>query len=425
VSVHAGFAETDITPPIGTRKIGWIIRIISDEVLDPLYARAAVFADGSARIGFVQLDTLSIRWTTTADIRRRIQERYGFPGEHIMVSATHNHAGPAVSGANGYRDEEYVETLVEKVVATFGQALDSMESAEIGIGRTVEFDLTTNRRLIMRGGTAKTHGTFDDPDALCFEGPIDPELAVIAARSPANGAVLGVLVNFACHPTHHGGETTLSAGFPGCLAAELKRQGIPVTMYLNGACGNIHFSDPTGQRPPLSKEQLGTALAGDVTQALDGLDYMDDMPLGAASTTVQLPYRQPTEDDIKGTARGAQRFVDPSVYDRQMPALLERIKTRGTQPAEVQTLFMGDHALAAIPAEYFVQNGLRIKEEAAPTHALVVSCANGMVGYVPHAEAFKRGGYETTFGMGTRLAPEAGDILADAAIDLIKQGAVK
>jgi hypothetical protein len=53
----------------------------------------------------------------------------------------------------------------------------------------------------------------------------------------------------------------------------------------------------------------------------------------------------------------------------------------------------------------------------------VVGHANGMVGYVPHKEAFPRGGYETTFGVGSRLAPEAGDILADCAIDLVTRGA--
>jgi neutral ceramidase len=324
-----------------------------------------------------------------------------------------------VAGLGGYRDDEYVETMVGKIVELFGEVLEKMEPAELGIGRCVEFGLTRNRRVIMRGGTTKTHGTFSDPDALCFEGPIDPEFIVIAARSKGDGELLGVLVNFACHPTHHGGTGELSAGFPGSLAKEMKQRGVPVTLYLNGACGNIHFADARGLVETPSKEQMGAALADDADKALAEIEYRDDWTLGAAKATVQLPYRTVTDDEIKGTVKGAQRFVDPTVYDRQMPALVERIRTRGTQPAEVQTLFLGDYVLVSIPAEYFVQHGLRIKEEAHPTRALVVSCANGMVGYVPHKEAFKRGGYETTFAMSSRLAPEAGDILADLALELI------
>jgi hypothetical protein len=109
------------------------------------------------------------------------------------------------------------------------------------------------------------------------------------------------------------------------------------------------------------------------------------------------------------------------IYERAMPKLVERIRTRKTQPAEVQVLRMGDVLIAGIPAEYFVEHGLRIKEQAFPAHALVAGFTNGMVGYVPTAEAFKRSGYETTLGPPSRLAPEAGDILADTALRLMRR----
>lgn len=169
-------------------------------------------------------------------------------------------------------------------------------------------------------------------------------------------------------------------------------------------------------------EDAGKRLAEDVLRAMDAMEYGTDWRLGSASTTVQLPYREVTEAQIAGTVRGAQRFVDPAIYDRGMSRLVKRIEQRKVQPAEVQVLSVGNLALASIPAEYFVQHGLRIKLESWPRRALVVGHANGMVGYVPTKEAFERGGYETTFALSSRLAPEAGDILADAAIGLIRQG---
>lgn len=51
----------------------------------------------------------------------------------------------------------------------------------------------------------------------------------------------------------------------------------------------------------------------------------------------------------------------------------------------------------------------------------MVGYANGMVGYVPTREAFARGGYETTFASGSRLAPEAGDLLEKCAVELIQR----
>jgi hypothetical protein len=200
----------------------------------------------------------------------------------------------------------------------------------------------------------------------------------------------------------------------------MKKRGWPVTVFLNGACGNLHFADPTRNGVGMTREQIADTLAADADKVIAAMTFVTDARLGGKSRTIQLPYRAISEAEVKGTVRGAQRFDSTGLYDRGMPALLARIRNRGTQPAEVQALFVNDHAFVGIPAEYFVQDGLRIKEEAYPKHALIVSCTNGMVGYVPHKEAFRRGGYETTFWGGSMLAPEAGDLLADTACHLLK-----
>lgn len=423
MAVKVGFAETDITPPVGTHKIGWKRDIVSDRVLDPLFARAAIVDSAGDKVVFIQLDTLCVRWTQVSDIRQRIAESFGFPGQNIMVAATHNHAGPAVANTGDVkRDDAYIDSLVTKVVDMFGLALASMQEAEIGFGNCFEFNVAYNRRVIMRDGTVRTHGKFTDPNALCLEGPIDPEVAVMAART-RGGDLLGAIVNFTCHPTHHGGETSLSAGFPGALAQEMKSRGCPVTLYLNGASGNIAHIDPCRGGVRKSKEEIGAILADDVSGVLAEMQYRSKAKLGCRSKTIQLPFRKITEDEIKGTTRGAQRFIDSAIYDREIPRQIERIRRMSTQPAEVQAIFVDEYAYAGIPAEYFVQHGLRIKEDSYPRHALIVGHANGMIGYVPHREAFLRGGYETTFCGSSCLAPEAGDMLADCAIELIQQGA--
>jgi len=242
---------------------------------------------------------------------------------------------------------------------------------------------------------------------------------VLAARD-TDGKLLGAIVNFACHPTHHGGGTGFSAGFPGALAAEMKQRGCPVTLYLNGACGNISAGDPY-RGIALEMEQVGQRLAEDAAKVIEGMAFRDSAQLGGTRRTIQLPYRTVTDNEVKGTVPGAQRFIDPKLYDIGMPKLTARIRERGTQPAEVQALFLDDYVFVSIPAEYFVQLGLRIKQGAQPRRALVVSCANGMVGYVPTREAFPRGGYETTFISSSRIGPGAGEMLADCAIELIQQ----
>lgn len=421
MSLKAGFAEIDITPPIGTHKIGWLIDIVSDRVLDPLFARVAVFECGGEQLAFIQLDTLCIRWTQVNDIRRRVHRQYGFPPHRVMVAATHNHAGPAVAGTGDVkRDDGYIEILVQKIVSAFGQALAGQVEAQAGFGQRFDFTLSHNRRVVMRDGTVKTHWDFhNDSQSLYVEGPIDPAISVLAVRG-RDQHLLGCLVNFTAHPTHHGGGTALSGGYPGVLAKIMQARGCPVTLFLNGASGNISCGDPYRGRN-LTMEAVGMALADHATLALAGLKWRDQLALGSAATTLEVPFRKLTADEIRGTVRGAQRFVDPGAYDRTIPAVCETIRKRKVNQAEVQALFMDELAWVGIPAEYFVQHGLRIKASAGSKRALIVGHANGMLGYVPHREAFERGGYETTFAGSSRLAPEAGDLLADAAIALIKQ----
>lgn len=422
MDLKAGFAAVDITPSAGTRKIGWLRNLTCETVLDPLFARIAVFEARRERIAFIALDTLCVRWTTVRDIRRCIERATGFPGANIMVAATHNHAGPAVANVGEVaRDGRYVAGMVRKVAAGFDRAWRARRSAMIGMASSVETRVAHNRRVVLRDGRVCTHGVLQRPESLYIEGPVDPELAVIAVKSD-RGAPLGLIVNYACHPTHHGGTGEISAGYPGRLAAAMAARGWPVTLFLNGACGNLHDADPAEYGKGKSKDMIGAMLAENVDSIIGNMPFARQAALRARGARVDLPFRKAPPIECKGAIPGAQRFVRSDIYDRCLvPQFLARLKRMPAQPAEVQVLSIGDRDFVGIPAEYFVENGLKIKTGANPRHALVVSCANGMVGYVPHAAAFQRGGYETTLGDSSRLAPEAGDILADTAIELIKK----
>ena len=86
--LQAGFAEIDITPPVGSHKIGWLKVVLSDHVADPLFARAAVFESPAARAGFIQLDTLFVPAALVGEVRAEIARRCGFPGDSVMVAGT-------------------------------------------------------------------------------------------------------------------------------------------------------------------------------------------------------------------------------------------------------------------------------------------------------------------------------------------------
>ena len=70
----------------------------------------------------------------------------------------------------------------------------------------------------------------------------------------------------------------------------------------------------------------------------------------------------------------------------------------------------------------FVDLGLAIKENSPYENTIVVELTHSHIAYVPTKEAFTRGGYET---INSRLAPGGGELLAETAIELLKEMNVK
>lgn len=70
MSLWAGFAEIEITPPVGIELAGYIARDgVATSVHDPLYARALVIADGAARAALITCDTLGLHLRDVEQVR--------------------------------------------------------------------------------------------------------------------------------------------------------------------------------------------------------------------------------------------------------------------------------------------------------------------------------------------------------------------
>ena len=112
-------------------------------------------------------------------------------------------------------------------------------------------------------------------------------------------------------------------------------------------------------------------------------------------------------------------------FAREMIGMWEWQRRNGTreliEEVEVQVIAVGDVAFAGFPAEYFTEFGLAVKRESPFPNTFMVQLANGWHGYVPTYEAFEHGGYEARFAYQSRLVPEAGDRMQDAALRLLRQ----
>ena len=111
----AGAARRDITPPVGTHLYGYYPGLVSTAVLDPLNITAAAFTDTASGQTALLLTATVCEIQTELDcaLRSDLANICGIPAEHILLSATHTHCGPNMSGSEGWGeiDRPYVDEV--------------------------------------------------------------------------------------------------------------------------------------------------------------------------------------------------------------------------------------------------------------------------------------------------------------------------
>jgi hypothetical protein len=72
-----------------------------------------------------------------------------------------------------------------------------------------------------------------------------------------------------------------------------------------------------------------------------------------------------------------------------------------------------------LPGEPFVEIALAIREASPWPFTAVVGYSDDYIGYIPTDRAFENGGYETSPGRWSRLAPGSEAIVCDEAIRML------
>jgi hypothetical protein len=428
IEVLVGFAQTDITPEVGAVIPGYFRKRISTGVHDPLHATACVISDGQTAVAIVSVDALSLRRSVVESARKLAQSRSGIPAQNIMIAATHTHCGGPIANAfECEADDGYCRFVAEQIAEAIVKANEGKREARIGVAVGHENRIAFNRRFVMKDGRHQTHPGKGNPDIVRPAGPTDPDVGVIAAQDE-NGRMLGLIVNFACHCTVMGG-TEFSADYPFYLAETLRKEfgDQCLTLFLQGASGDVTQVAHTLPRELEFGEKwawrIGTRLGGEVIKTVALMDFVETAPLQVARSTIRLARRQVPEKMLEEAKRILSEDGEPTVeriYARELVLLAEEVKEKPFVDAEVQTIAIGRAALVAIPGELFCQFGLDIKRASPFPTTFVVTCANGMVGYLPTPEAFKGGGYEVRLARSSQLVPDAGNQLVGEALQLLQ-----
>ncbi len=424
--LRAGFAKVDITPDVPVSLAGYFNFRSAERVMDPLFARIAVFERDGSVLVFVQVDTLALLSEDVEEIRNKISSRTGYPGPSIMIHTSHIHTGPDVVGLFGLpRETVYLSSLKEKLIGAAASLLPDLP-VEVAVGRAQAVGLSFNRRWFLEDGSVVTNPPKRHPSRVRPEGPVDPQVRVVAIRD-GTGADAALFVNASNH-TDTIGENFVSADWPGFMEREIVSlwgRDVPVFPFIapQGNINHFNFEDARGQSSYEEARRLGEAYAVVVAGLRSAMKPARVDRLDASLALLELRPRR-VEASLIEKARalverreGARTGTapanltsedlnrgDPHLERLFAESLLLFLETGpGVYRLPLQAFAMGEIAFAAVPGEPFVEIGLEIMRIGGYDMILPVALANGYFGYIPTEEALARGGYESRPGVSSLL----------------------
>lgn len=397
----AGAAEVCITPPIGVELAGYgpNLQRYSTDIHDHLMGQALVMDDGQTRVAIVTCDLIALSEAFVRQVRQLVHRRTGIPPAQVMVACIHSHTAPTTQQFQswGSPDRSYVRMAARHLAGAVVAATLKLQPARLSFGRGRHEALAWNRT---------------------GDGVVDPTVEVLRVESAA-GEPLALLVHYACHPVILGPKPIISADYPGALRRHLaQRYPGAVVLFVNGACGDI---DPVTNREVWGQgtfddvDAAGVGLAEAAWIAANKATPVEPPRIAVRQGALKMAYAVPSLEEVRAQiahfqAEARQLGRQPERFEEvtgevKMPRFwlgyyrsLERRLLANDLPAhsqaELQAFYLGEQGvLLAVPAEVYTAEGMTIRAEAPFEHTLLACYANGIVGYIPPAREFARGGY--------------------------------
>jgi neutral ceramidase len=406
---YAGTAKVEITPR-ADEAVDLLGRPLAAR--DPLFARVLLLERGETSLAIVSLDLIVF---ASPKVVAEAKEKWGV--DHVLLCATHTHAGMAPRGlliqppakpdwTRGNKapadwidwpalsaDPWYAATEA-KVVAAIGEAKRNRFAARVVTGKgSLESAYMAHNRRLVRDGVATA--MWDNPSRRPTK-PVDPTVGIIRVEDAA-GRPRALAVHYACHPVGLMGAGVVSPDFPGAMCDYLERElgADCMAMFLQGASGDLDpydLQNLRGENRFNIVKQAGISLAKGALRVSESAALKSERPatLGVKESLLAIPYRDGTRKVEVGIAT---------------------------------VVLNGETALVAIPGEPFIQHQLDLAAASPLPKTFVLGLAyhgrgTPFVVYIPTEQAVMEGGYgaaECSF-----VAANAGATMVREAVESIR-----
>lgn len=427
-TLEVGFGKADITPPYAVRLSGYGNRkTMSEGIESKLYTRAIALKSSTGAVNvLINMDAISVPKDLSKDIAERLEKEFSIPRERVVICCTHSHAAPRIgfgisnlfatpmTDEENHRSQAYTILVGDQMIVAAKQAIAALKPARLYLGRgTAGF---AAQRRVLENGQWKKFGV--DPN-----GPVDHSLPVLKAVD-ADGKLLGLVFNYACHCTTLGGDfNKVDGDWAGYAAAELEEKNPGIVAVSTIGCGADANPEPRGKLD-MAKAH-GKAIALGVEAALAGSLAEITVDPTPSYGFAALPLAPTPIAEYKERLKTAK---DQNLRHAQNMLAIHERKGRlpESYPAPVQSWKFGDQlTMIFLGGEVVVEYALRLKKELGPGATWVTAYANDVFGYVASERQLKEKGYEVIgstiyYNLPGPWAEGVENVLIERVHDLIK-----
>ena len=404
--LKAGFARVDITPPFGTPLDGYFHTRFVNGVLDPIELNAIALNDGEKTVVMIAADMLGIYIDDVEAIKSSIFNRFGIPKDCIVISALHQHTSFRLTkkGAD-HLNPAYAEILYLKFGDVAKMAVDDMRECTVSTAeKLAEEPIAFVRRYLTKDGTYVTNPPSEViPNLVSRAAEADNTVRFL--RFKREGAKDIALVNFSTHPDVVHGEK-VSADWPGFTRRFVESDNPNVScIFFTGAQGDSNHVDYLGVKRNgyEHSRHMGRVVANAVKEMWDQTTPHEDGKLFAgvkdiynkSNTAGEEKYEEclAFEKARREGTLGYAPHIEQCAFALRVIEIRESMTIYRKLPVTV--VGIGDIVIVGFGGEPFTEYGAAVRKAAGGRFALTFCTTNGHQGYLPSAQAFSQGGYET------------------------------
>jgi neutral ceramidase len=449
--LKAGVAKVNITPPYGTIINGDFLPNYANEIHDSLYARALAFDNGVQKFVFIVVDNMTLDAVLDNEAKAIITRETGLTAGQIMISNTHAHsAGAVIETATVQADMSYRIYMPGRIAKAANLAMKNLQPAKIAWGHIDVPKNVSCRRWYMKPGFPMIN-PFGEEEKVWMNppagsefldrpvSPTDPQVSFLAVKT-IDDKWIGILANYSTHYVGGVPPNVISADYFGVvdvmLKSKLKAGNDFIGIMSNGTSGDVNTMDfkltknyPSGDYEKI--KVIAHEITDSIVKVLKNVKYTEKPEFRVSNGESVITRRQPSAkilawatDMVRTTEFTKLGTTDKASDDIKSLYALDIVKLNFYEPSSytlpLQAVRIGDGAIGTLPGEIFAETGLNLKKSSPFKYYFTISHANGQFGYVPPAEQFKLGGYETWLCSGSLLEVKAAEKLEQALTALVK-----